>query len=219
MEKVKLKIDWATHDSAKYACENWHYSKCLPVGKLVKIGAWEDDKFIGVVLFGRGSSPYLGTKFNLTQDKCVELVRVAMRSHKTAVSRIVSIAIKFLKKSNNGLRLIVSFADPDKGHVGGIYQAGNWIYCGKSNETQELFIKGKWIHMRIGYYQKTELTPSRVMVGKHRYIMPLDSEMRESIKPLSRPYPKRVESDTMDTPVSQTGKGGSIPTSTLQSTE
>jgi hypothetical protein len=31
--------------------------------------------------------------------------------------------------------------------------------------------------------------------------------------------PKRVESDTMDTPVFQTGEGGSIPTSTLQSSE
>lgn len=219
MDKVKLKIDWATHDSAKYACENWHYSRCLPAGKLVKIGAWEDEKFIGVVLFGRGASPNLGTKFNLRQDQCVELVRVAMRGHKTEISRIVSIAFKFLKKSNSGLRLIVSFADPHKGHIGGIYQAGNWIYCGKSNETTELFIAGRWVHMRGGFYHKTESTPCRVMVGKHRYLMPLDIEMRDSIKPLSRPYPKRVESDTMDTPVFQTGEGGSIPTSTLQSSE
>lgn len=219
MDKVELKIDWATHDSAKYACENWHYSRCLPAGKLVKIGAWEDKKFIGVVLFGRGASPSLGAKFNLSQDQCVELVRVAMRGHKTEVSRIVSIALKFLKKSNSGLRLIVSFADPDKGHIGGIYQAGNWIYCGKSPETKELFISGKWVHWRGGFYNKTKSTPCRVMEGKHRYLMPLDSKMRDGIKPLSRPYPKRVESDTMDTPVFQTGEGGSIPTSTLQSSE
>lgn len=219
MDKVELKIDWATHDSAKYACENWHYSRCLPAGKLVKIGAWENKKFIGVVLFGRGASPSLGAKFNLSQDQCVELVRVAMRGHKTEVSRIVSIALKFLKKSNSGLRLIVSFADPDKGHIGGIYQAGNWIYCGKSPETKELFISGKWVHWRGGFYNKTKSTPCRVMEGKHRYLMPLDSKMRDGIKPLSRPYPKRVESDTMDTPVFQTGEGGSIPTSTLQSSE
>jgi hypothetical protein len=31
--KPELKIDWASHEAAKYACENWHYSKCLPAGK------------------------------------------------------------------------------------------------------------------------------------------------------------------------------------------
>lgn len=27
--------------------------------------------------------------------------------------------------------------------------------------------------------------------GKHRYLMPLDKQMAEQIKPLSKPYPKR----------------------------
>ena len=44
----ELKIDWATHKAAKYACENWHYSKCLPSGKTVKLGVWEDNNFIGI---------------------------------------------------------------------------------------------------------------------------------------------------------------------------
>jgi hypothetical protein len=44
MAKADLRIDWATHAAAKYACENWHYSGCMPVGKLVKVGAWESGK-------------------------------------------------------------------------------------------------------------------------------------------------------------------------------
>ena len=68
-EKPKLKVDWATHEAAKHSCVNWHYSKCLPAGKLVKIGAWENSKFIGVVIFSRGDdiwpnmamySPHMG---------------------------------------------------------------------------------------------------------------------------------------------------------------
>lgn len=51
---VDLKIDWATYAAAKYACENWHYSKSIPKSKLVKIGAWEDGSFIGVVIFLMG---------------------------------------------------------------------------------------------------------------------------------------------------------------------
>jgi hypothetical protein len=211
--KPQLKIDWATHDAAKYACVNWHYSGCLPVGKLVKVGAWEDNKFIGVVLFSRGASPHLGTRFNLTQDQCVELVRVALTKHKTEVSKIVAIAMKFLKKSNPKLRLVVSFADPDKGHHGGIYQAGNWIFCGNSGSTTELFIRGRWMHMRNGFKDMTKDTPQRTMPGKYRYVMPLDAEMKERILPLSKPYPKRVKDQALEHP---SNLGSETLTHTLQ---
>ena len=113
-DKVNLKIDWASHQAAEYACKNFHYSKCVPVGKLVKVGVWEDDKFIGVVLYGRGANKSLGEPFGLTQTQCVELVRVALTTHKTPVSRIMSIANKFLKKSNPNVRMIVSFADTER---------------------------------------------------------------------------------------------------------
>ncbi len=56
------------------------------------------------------------------------------------------------------------------------------------------------------------------MCWKHKYLMPLDTEMRKRIVPLSKPYPKRAGGDTTDTPVFQTGEGGSTPTSALQST-
>ena len=46
-EKVELKLDWCSYEAAKYACEHWHYSKCMPVGKTVKIGVWENKKYIG----------------------------------------------------------------------------------------------------------------------------------------------------------------------------
>lgn len=193
MSKIDLRINWANHAAAKYACENWHYSGCLPAGKLVKVGAWERGKFIGVVLFGRGASPTLGNKFGLGQDQCVELVRIALTKHKVAVSRILKMAMNWLYKSNPKLRLVVSFADPDKGHHGGVYQAGNWIYCGDSPETVELFVKKRWVHWRGGFYEKNKDTPRRKMPGKHRYLMPLDAEMRKRIVPLSRPYPKRAK--------------------------
>ena len=85
MNKTNLKISWATFESTKYACLNWHYSKCVPVGKLVKIGAWEDNKFIGVVLFGRGANQHLGKPYNLEQTECVELVRIALNRHKNSM--------------------------------------------------------------------------------------------------------------------------------------
>ena len=201
MGKADLRIDWATHEAAKYACVNWHYSGCLPAGKLVKVGAWESGKFIGVVLFGRGATPNLGRPYNLGQDECVELVRIALTKHDSAVSRIASLAMKFLSRSNPKLRLIVSFADQSQGHHGGIYQAGNWVYNGQGDPAKFYMIRGKLTHPRsIGakglvqnIHGARQIDPNATVVdapGKHRYLMPLDANMKAIIMPLAKPYPK-----------------------------
>jgi hypothetical protein len=212
-DKPKLKIDWATHEAAKYACLNWHYSKSIPAGKLVKVGAWENNIFIGVVIFARGATPNLGKPYGLNQDQCVELVRIALKHHLTPVSKIASIAIKWLKKTNEKIKLIVSFADQSQGHHGGIYQAGNWTYTGVGFPATFYLIKGKITHPRsigsLGHTQNIagakKLDPNAKAVtvpGKHRYLMPLDDEIRIKIAPLAKPYPKR-QKQAMTVPTEQ----------------
>ena len=193
MSKSDLVVDWATHAAAKYACENWHYSGCLPVGKMVKVGAWENGRFIGVVLFGRGANHNMVKGYGLTQDQGCELVRIALTKHDSQVSRICALAMRFLKAQSPDLRLIVSYADPEQGHHGGIYQGGNWIYRGLSASALKIWYKGKWAHKKTvddaGINQQN-LAKKRV-AGKHTYLMPLDEDMRGRIMPLSKPYPKR----------------------------
>ena len=147
----ELKCDWATHEAAKYACEHWHYSKCMPVGKIFKIGAWEDGIFIGVVLFSRGANCNMAKPYGLEQTECVELTRIALRGHKHFVSEIMMQAIKKLHEYNPGIRLIISYADPLQGHVGAIYQATNWIYTGHTQAGRKYLINGKkiWINFII----------------------------------------------------------------------
>ena len=208
--------------------KNWHYSKSLPAGKMVKIGAWEDERFVGVVLFSRGASPALGTAYGLSQLECCELTRVALRDHASPVSRIISIAIRFLKKSNEGLRLIVSFADPSHGHHGGVYQAGGWIYSGDSDgKTDFIAPGGKRLLSRqvsesglVRQFGKMTRTPRRSectpvhLPGKHRYLMPLDAAMREKIAPLAKPYPKSTRVKKQDSE-HHSELGGAVPTDTL----
>jgi len=215
VSKSDLRIDWATHEAAKYACENWHYTKTLPVGKMVKVGVWECGKFIGVVLFAWGMNRNLGSPYGLRIGECCELVRVAMTTHRNAVSRIIRVSLAFLKNQSPGLRMVVSFADPEQGHLGGIYQAGNWIYAGKSADSFEWVLNGKRLNKRAytgqqfgGGARSVASVPSgavkRKICGKHRYLMPLDSAMRKQIESLSRPYPKRVRSadgGTLNNPV------------------
>jgi len=218
MAKADLRIDWATHKAAKYACVNWHYSKTVPVGKLVKVGAWEREKFIGVVLFGRGANNRMAQAYGLKQDGACELVRVALTKHDTPVSRIVSQAIRFLKSQSPGLQLIVSYADPDQGHHGGIYQAGNWIYRGLSLPAIKVWYKGKWAHKKT--VDDTGLDQSgmakKKVPGKHTYLMPLDADMRERILPLSKPYPKRAKQAMTGPPVQR--QGGTDPHAPEQAT-
>lgn len=191
---MSLLIANASKDAAEYAVKNWHYSRCLPVGKLVKFGVWENDKFIGVVIFSRGASPNLGTALELDQTEVCELTRVALNKHEAPVSQIVALTLTELKKLNPALRAVISFADPKEGHTGGIYKAGNWVYTGKSNSVVEYFIEGRWMHTRNAYHHpKRPTAPKRESPGKFRYIYPLDRSMRKQISVLSLPYPNAIE--------------------------
>jgi len=219
---VSLRIDWATHAAAKFACENWHYSKCVPKSKLVKLGVWESDNFIGVVIFGVGATSSLVQQYGLKMEEGCELVRVALRQHATPVSRIISISLKFLRRSNPGPRLVVSFADPGQGHVGGIYKAGGWVFSGHSQASDEYIFLGKRWQGRSfrNKYKGMERDPRVKIVrgsSKLRYLMPLDDDMRQRILPLSKPYPKRAGSKVNVAAVFQTAEGGAIPTPALQS--
>lgn len=229
MGKVDLKIDWATHEAAKYACEHWHYSKRMvaTIQKPAKIGVWENGLFAGVVVFGCGASSDLGSQYGLKKMEIAELVRIALKdSHATPVTRIVSIALRIIKKSMPGLRLIVSFADSYQNHIGAIYQAGNWIYTGITAGASVYISKdGHEFHARnigaytgrdkygVKKYAKAEMASIEKRPGKYRYLMPLDDEMRKRIEPLRKPYPKRV---TKATSGDQLEGGGAIPTHALQ---
>ena len=210
---MSLVIAPCSFDAAKYAVMNWHYSQAMPAGKLVKYGVWENDKFIGAVIYGRGANKDLGKPYGLEQIEICELVRVALTKHEATVSQIVAQSIKQLKKENPGIRLIISFADPEKNHKGGIYQAGNWIYNGCSQSADEYIVNGERIHGRslrakrkshpiqtnaknALIWAQQVLDPNAQEVkgsSKHRYLYPLDRNMRKLVSALSLPYPSAVE--------------------------
>lgn len=226
-----LKIDYATHDAAAHACRHWHYAKSVPAGKTVKVGAWEDGRFVGVVIFSRGATPHIGSPYGLTQYEVCELTRVALRDHKHHTSKILSIALRFIKKTCPGVRLIVSYADKDQSHHGGIYQATNWIYCGLHNAgTRGAFIvNGKKTHPRtIGAGGGTQslawirehLDPNaseHITTGKHKYLYCIDESLRAGMMQLSRPYPKRAGSAGNGMPSIHEGGDGATPIPALHS--
>ena len=229
-EKVELKLDWCSHEAAKFACEHWHYSRCMPVGNTVKIGIWENKKYIGCVIYSHGANNNIGKPYNLLQTECIELTRVALSKHTAPVSRILSISIKMLKKQSHGIRLIVSYADMEQGHNGGIYQATNWIFTGES-KLDALIVNGEKVHRKTIYsrygFNSVDLLKQMGLdvewadgLPKYKYLMPLDDAMRSQVESLRKPYPKKpcAGSETVTRQPIQAGEGGSIPTPALNST-
>jgi hypothetical protein len=237
MSKPELKLDWCSHAAAKYACEKWHYARCVPHQKTVKLGVWEDTLFVGAVLFGTGANGNLFAPYGLRDVEGCELVRVALSAaHRSPVSRVVSVALRMLPTACPRVRLVVSFADPERGHVGGIYQAGNWLYAGTTVPADEYVVNGRRMHGRalrmtrsthrlkalptqnILEWVRRAIDPeARCVSGssKHRYLFPLDPDTRARIAPLARPYPKRAAGAGGGTPPDHGGGGGSTPTAAL----
>ena len=201
---MTLKIDYVQHKAVAYACKHWHYSHSVPCPPHVRFGVWEDGRFVGVVLYARGASGNLLKPYGLQNTEGAELARVALRDHVSPVTRMVAITLKMLRRQCPGLRLIVSFADPAQGHVGGIYQGGNWIYAGQSASANAYIDKtGRQWHERMvsergwnyvfGQKRKVVKASDCTRIkqpGKHRYLMPLDNAMRQQVEALRKPYPK-----------------------------
>ena len=53
------------------------------------------------------------------------------------------------------------------------------------------------------------------LLGKHKYLYPLDAAMRAQIAPLAQPYPKRATSIVADVPPDQGGEGSATLTVAL----
>lgn len=200
--RPELHIAPCGYEATKFAVEHWHYSESMPVGKRVSFGVWEDDSFRGCIMFARGATPNIGSPCDLQQCEICELVRIALRDHCWEVSRCLSIALSELESQSPGLRLVVSYADPNKGHYGGIYQATNWIYTGRTDSARMFRVNGDVVHPRtIGsaggiqsiHWVRENMDPNAEEVirpGKFRYLYPLDNEMKTRVSSLQEPYPK-----------------------------
>lgn len=221
---MSLKLAEVGYKAIKFSCMNYHYSKTVPTGKLVGFGVWEDEKFKGCVVFGRGVGNAQIERYGIPLTQGAELVRVALREHDTPVTKIVSVAIKLLKKHSPGLKILVSYADSRQGHLGIIYQAGNWVYTGKAKTTPDYLYKGKYYHVRSmnrmiknGKFDRAFVNslPTRSGGERLRYLYPLSEDMRQLIEGLRQPYPKRDEHES-NAGTYHVPEGGAVPTITHQ---
>lgn len=220
----KLYLAFCTHKSAAFAVEHWHYSRKMPVGKANYIGVWENDVYIGVVMFSRGNTPHIGRAFGLDQTQIIELTRIALNRHQTHVTRIMRIALAMVKKHNPNLQAVISYADQTQGHEGLIYHAGGWTYLGTTPKLEK-YTDGVGIyHTRVckvggetrQFGRMTKVRDATNMTkifepGKHKFIWWFDSRIRKEFHAKFHTRRKH-HGDALD---DQSRESGSIPTAPL----
>ena len=141
-----LKLLPATSEAIRYSCLRFHYARSVPS---VQVGysVFEDEEWCGTICFGGGAIFRIAEPFGLGQGEVLELVRVALNGKQKKTSQVVARAIKLLKLDRPLVKMLVSYADSEQGHLGTIYKATNWLFIGEVKGLT-LEIDGKNIHPR-----------------------------------------------------------------------
>lgn len=154
--------------------------------------AGANEKLIGCMTYGHPVSNRTVDSIvdGLELDEVLELTRLVCLDGygKNLESFVISKSFEWMKQYDPKVKVLVSYADPEQAHTGGIYRATNWLYqgCGYSKLMPDYSIRinedDLWTHSRtvgarwgnksvenlaktIGetFYRKEE-------TAKHRYI-------------------------------------------------
>lgn len=177
-----------------------------------------DEKLIGCLIYGNpvGRSAAASISDLIPVDSVFELTRLFIHDGygKNIESYCIARSFDWLKKNRPDIKALISYADVEQNHRGGIYQASGWIYQGNSSMSLmpnfSISLSNdpyEWIHSRtvferfgshniehlkktIGktFYRKKEST-------KHRYVYFLGNKIEnkkyiKSMKHPAKPYPK-----------------------------
>ena len=170
----------------------------------------KDEKLAGVAIYGYpvGRSAPKSISPELKEEEVLELTRLFIFDDygKNTESVVLSKTFKWLQENASEIKVLVSYSDPEQGHLGIIYQATNWIYQGNKTkilESRQFKFEehGDWLHSRtVSAQYGTNGVPAltkkvghtfwwRVEPPKHRYVYILagKGEKRKIMKTLKHP--------------------------------
>jgi hypothetical protein len=138
------------------------------------------------------------------RDDCVTLTRLWLSDELpgNSESRVIGVVMRALRRHTT-LRFVLSYADPEMGHIGVIYQATGWHYTGLSQATPLYDLgDGRARHGRtLGHsfgthsveYLKSCGVPVKLVTRgpKCRYLYAIDPDVVSRITVPVLPYPKK----------------------------
>jgi len=215
IDKSRISMKEVPHFATKQFIKDNHYSHSMP-SSFLSLGFYVDNMLNAIVVYSRGANNNISDivedeKF--THEYIAELVRLFSHdwAGKNTESYIISQSVKYIKKNYPDIQVLISYADPEFGHVGTIYQATNWKYTGVSGAVPVYIDRlGKMHHSRImsdyrlkmPHLSRAEIAKKlgwtlKEVSKKHRYIMFIGSrkENKSNMKNikynLNLSYPKK----------------------------
>lgn len=186
-----------------------HYSQRMSVGVKSNLGFFLEKELVTVILYSVPVCNQISKFLQVKNSQVLELTRLASLDilPKNTESYCLGQSFKFLKQNYPQYKYLISYADPNHGHLGYIYQATNWKYIGlqRRNNTHILLLDGKEVHERKlshihgtnGYFNLKKIYGDRIILKKqlkkHIYIMCLGNhkECKEWYSKFKfLPYPK-----------------------------
>jgi len=109
----------------------------MPGGSLWDFGIFSDHRLLGVATFTMRPSLVYRTMEGVDSENCATLSRLWLSDDlpSNSESRALGVMLRFLRRYQGAVKFIVSYADPNVGHLGRIYQATNWLYVGLCEDT------------------------------------------------------------------------------------
>jgi hypothetical protein len=194
-----MKIMPVGYDHARVFIKEFHYLGTLPKSVKRNFALFVDGNVHAVACYGPIHAPKL-------PKGLMELRRLAKREGSEIVlSKFLSGTLRQLKKE--GILGVLSWADPEAGHHGGIYQATNWIYSEPNSynwnshfiDDTGNVVDHRQAFKRFGTSSKKkilEINPtwkSFLPKMKFRYLMPLNADANDLLSKMNArrmPYPK-----------------------------
>ncbi len=142
--------------------EEHHYSKSIN-GLMVShsFGMYYKDELIGAMIYGGLAMANAWRKYGESPEDVIELRRLVLVDDtlRNAESYFIGKTLRWLK-SNTRIKKVVSYADPNYGHSGIIYQATNFEHVGMTSPGRVIWWDGKKYHDKaIRTKYKGELKP------------------------------------------------------------
>ena len=163
----------------KQFIEKWHYSKSINgIMSSYCFKLMNNNEIIGAMIFGKLGMANAWKKYAENAEDVIELRRLCCidDTPKNTESFFIGACLRWLKKNTN-IKIIVSYADPEYGHSGIIYQASNFTMIGKTSPGKVIIWNDKKYHDKaIRTKYKGELKPfarrlkNAIESGDARYV-------------------------------------------------
>ena len=103
----------------------------------------KNTKLVGVIVYGDPIGRYSGASISehIDRTEVYELTRLYIHDGygSNIESWFIGQTIKWLKRNTN-LKALMSYAAPQEGHNGIVYQATNWIYQGNKIRPNDAWV-------------------------------------------------------------------------------